>query len=152
MKKTVFIILLCAVMLLAATPLLASPPPPTGTWVNLIAGFPTTVPAGEPFFVGHGWIFDPQTTTPGHFDFQLDVDGEYQQRTRFYVQRDGALMIRFWAFEYPEGMSGTHTFTGHWIAPCAFAVDNGLYPGPCGHPNEEVEVYIADPLTVTFTP
>lgn len=150
MKKSIVVLLLSFVLLLTAAPLLADQPTPVGARVDLLGGTPDTLPAGEPFFVGQGWVFDNEAYPPGHFNFQLEVDGVLQHEDHFFVRPDDPFLIRFWVFNY-EGMSGTHTFTGHWICPCQFAVDMFGYPGPCENPNTEVEV-INNSLTVNFTP
>jgi hypothetical protein len=76
----------------------------------------TSLPAGEPFFVSHGYnivglteaeLLDPQLR------FELSVDGEPIQ---------GALDLdlvadvpgKAYVFNFRHGMTGTHTFTGCW--------------------------------------
>jgi hypothetical protein len=27
------------------------------------------------------------------------------------------VVSRVWVFNFPDGLSGTHTFTGHWVTP-----------------------------------
>jgi hypothetical protein len=82
------------------------------------------------------------------------VDGVSRREAfveRTVVSGDPDLLTRIWVFNFPEGMTGTHTFTGHWLGPCQGLVDEGFIPGPCGRPNEKVEAF-AQSLTVTFTP
>lgn len=137
----------------------ASAPEPVGDRINVSAGVPTTHTSGEPFHVRHGWGIGA-TSPPnqaGLFGFELDVDGiprapdavlrstDLAPATAF----DHPLLSRTWIFNFPAGMTGTHTFIGRWIAPCELAVEELGYPDPCRTPNERV-VAIERSLTVTF--
>ena len=64
---------------------------------------------------------------------------------------DRKLIHLSWVYNYPEGMTGVHTFTGHWLGPCKVLVDTGLYPGPCDKPMEVIEAG-THTLQVTFIP
>ena len=76
-------------------------------------------------------------------DFELEVDGvlddeDFRERI---VEKDESPPTKTltWVHNFPDGMTGTHTFIGHWFAPCQVAVDQGWYPGPCGSPAKKVE-------------
>jgi len=110
--------------------------------------------AGAPFYIQHGWIQTSEDGAIGIFDFQLKVDGFLvrEDYKSFSAQSgDPDILTRLWGFSFPSGMSGTHTFTGHWFAPCGYAVDWLGYPGPCATPNEKVETSTRT-LVVTFVP
>jgi hypothetical protein len=158
MKKILF--MLAVVLALAiALPASAAPPAPVGTQINILIGTPAAVPAGAPFHIAHGWLFDPTEPVParpiGRFGFELEIDGvsqtpDFVQRERDASTTPASNTVR-WVFNYPAGLTGTHTFTGYWLAPCQYAVDAGYIPGPCAKANE---VVVASTLshTVTFTP
>jgi hypothetical protein len=144
---------------LVAGPAAAASKEPVGPHISVFLGTPTTFPAGEPFHISHGWgigATEPPAQA-GIFGFRLDVDGiprdadfvvrstDAPPKTEF----DAPVLNRGWVFNFPDGMSGTHTFTGHWIAPCGAAVAELGYPGPCTTPNAPIEA-IARSLTVTF--
>jgi hypothetical protein len=155
MKGYIFVLLLCAALLLVAAPLAAEAPSEVGERINVLFGTPDTFPAGEPFHIWHGWDFPVEDWPPGHFDFQLEMDGVVQSEDHFFVfpilWQGSMWQLRVWLYNFPDGMTGTHTFTGHWIAPCQYAVEEYGYPGPCPNPNVEVEA-LTESLTVRFTP
>jgi len=136
----------------------AAEPVPVGDRINVFAGTPTTYPAGQPFHIRHGWSVGitahPEQT--GLWRFSLDVDGvpRAADDTDFNAEPapttgfDAPRLNRGWIFNFPAGMTGRHTFTGHWIGPCELAVESG-YPGPCNRPNEPVEA-LTRSLTVDF--
>ena len=152
MKRFVFLLFASVTLLLITSPLLAAQPAPVGERINVLFHNPEEYPADTPFHILHGWLFNVVDAQPGHFDFMLEVDGVVQKNDWFSVTMDEPQnQIRLWGFNFPEGMTGTHTFTGHWIAPCQYAVDTLIYPGPCPHKNAEV-VVLTESLTVVFTP
>lgn len=146
-------------LLLVAGPAAAGSKEPVGQRISVFLGTPTTFPAGEPFHIRHGWGIGA-TEHPeqaGIFSFRLDVDGV--PRDADFVLRsadtppkteyEAPVLNRSWVFNFPDGMSGTHTFTGHWIEPCGVAVAELAYPGPCTTPNAPVEA-ITRSVTVSF--
>jgi F5/8 type C domain len=147
------------VLVVAAAPAAAAPAEPVGDQISVLLPTPTTFAAGAPFHIQHGWGSggSEPATQAGIYGFGLDVDGA--PRAADTVVRtaaappttvyDGPLLTRQWLFDFPGGMTGTHTFTGHWIAPCGTAVAELGYPGPCATPNAPVEA-ITRSLTVTF--
>ena len=70
---------------------------------------------------------------------------------REVIGRDPTEIRYGWVFNFPEGMDpGPHTFTGHWVWPCRWLVENGHIPGPCPTPNEKTEFLTIEHI-VTFT-
>lgn len=156
MKRTTTL-LLVLVALIAAPSATADAKERTGTRINLFAGGFQVFPAGEPFHISHGWLRvlgDDQGTPPqanGRYGFSLDVDG--QDRPADYVERApredaafGWIKPNTAIHNFPEGMTGTHTFTGSWFGPCTGLLEDGFTPGPCDHPTETTSFA---PLTIT---
>jgi len=148
-------VLVGALVVAGAVP--AAAPSPVGDRIGLFSAT-TTFPAGQPFYLSHGWgvgATEPPAGA-GIYEFRLDVDGTPRAadgvlRTTAAPPQSGyelPLMNRVWLFNFPNGMSGRHTFTGHWIAPCKSALGIG-YPGPCRTPVEPVEA-LTRSLTVDF--
>jgi len=144
--------------------------PTVGERINVLAGTPTEYPAGAPFHIGHGWPIGGTEADPGEplqpkqagiYAFTLEIDGVPRQAT--YILRvaffddpaplpEAAFrLFRIWVYEFPQGMTGTHTFTGHWYSPCSQAVARFGYAGPCPNPNAPVDPEPRS-LTVKFTP
>lgn len=168
-----FALMVAAVMaLVLAAPAAATSPhnQPVGERINVLAGTPTQYPAGAPFHIGHGWPIGGTNADPGEplqpkqagiYDFWLEVDGvrhqeDYVIRVAYFDEPAGLpeadfRLFRIWTHNFPDGMTGTHTFTGHWISPCWQAVVRFGYPGPCRNPNEPTDPGPRS-LTVNFTP
>lgn len=156
MKKLSLLVtvLVLVALLVTVTPVAADARAPVGDKINLYYGGSLEFPAGAPFYIQHGWVQSSEDDAIGAFDFKLEVDGVYVKEDfkKFSaVSGDPDQLVRLWLYNSPEGMTGTHTFTGHWIAPCQFAMDWLGYPGPCATPNAKVE---SNPRTmiVTFVP
>jgi len=154
MKKLILPVLVCLVALLAATTAAAAErPQPIGDRIR-IRDAAIEFPAGAPFHIMHGWVQSSEDGAIGVFDFALEVDGALRRvdhRLFSAVSGDPDTLSRLWLYNSPAGMTGMHTFTGHWYAPCRYAVDNLGYPGPCSTPNAKVETATRT-LTVTFVP
>jgi hypothetical protein len=98
-----------------------------GAAISVFRGAPTTFAAGAPFYIQHGFGLgaNEPPTQAGIYAFRLDVDGV--PRAADFVDRstdappktvyDGPVLNRSWIFNFPDGMTGTHRFTGHWIVP-----------------------------------
>jgi hypothetical protein len=160
MKKLVIGALTVLSVLLLAAPAVGKNAEPVGARINVL-GTPTTYPAGAPFNIIHsvfsGFVLPPFTV--GKDLFALEVDGV--PRAPDFIIRD-AIPPPATGFPYPgvragflfnfqDGMTGTHTFTGHWYEACATAVALDGYADPCRTPSEQVE-FMTRSLTVTFTP
>ena len=154
-KQSLFITLFVFVALLATvTPVAADARAPVGDRINLYGGGSMEFPAGAAFNIQHGWVQSSADDAIGVFDFKLEVDGipEKEDFKMFSAESgDPDWLSRIWVYNFPNGMTGIHTFTGHWFAPCQFAVDSLGYPGPCATPNAKVETN-SQTLVVTFVP
>lgn len=134
MKKTILLILsILIVLLLAASPVLAADRVRIGEQINVLFGTPDVFPANQPFHIAHGWLNVP----PMPMGFVLEIDGEVVQHDfidKTVVNEQPLLINIAWVHNFPEGMSGTHTFTGHWLLNCYSALDGGFVdecpPGP----------------------
>ena len=160
MKKLVIGALTLLSVLLLGAPAAATNAEPVGARINVLLGTPTTYPADAPFHIIHavnsGFVLPPRGT--GKDLFALEVDGV--PRAADFIIRDATPPPAFgfpypgvrtgFLFNFPDGMTGTHTFTGHWYEPCATAVALDGYTGPCRTPAEQVE-FMTRSLTVTFT-
>lgn len=80
---------------------------------------PTTYPADTAFHIWHGFIFEQGVDRGyGRNEFQLDVDGVTTTADFTDVDvLDPRVVSRVWVFNFPEGLTGTHTFTGYWMTP-----------------------------------
>ncbi len=152
MKKAI-VILLLILMLAIAIPAAAKAKETVGEKINVLTGAPEAFTAGEPFHIAHGWGFSPPEDKPhGKYEFWLDVDGVMVEPD--FISRSGGgspLIIWLWVHNFPDGMTGTHTFTGHWLAPCKYADLEGAPPGACPTSKGQFEA-LTQSLTVTFTP
>jgi hypothetical protein len=156
MKKILISILLIFAILGITTPASAARKVPVGTRIDLRTG-PTTFTAGAPFHIAHGWITDSSLDAMGIYDFELEVDGALREEDfveRSVISGDPDLLTRIWVYNFPSGMTGAHTFTGHWYGPCQNLANTGFYTGTCTNPTARVEADTISPrtLTVTFGP
>jgi hypothetical protein len=152
MKKNILILLIIAVLVLVS-PVLAKGKVPMGDRINVLTGTPTSFSANSPFHINHGWVLSVPDDGPiGSYYFTLDVDGVMvaaDYRTRGIESTHPTNVKLLWWYNFPSGMGGTHTFTGHWYGHCQTAVDNGSYPGPCPSRDARVELKTHS-VTVTF--
>ena len=125
----------------------------TGARINLFSGGFQSFPTGEPFHIAHGWQLETgdEAFALGRYDFTVGVDGVELRPDAYektFVERPGLdpLQSRVWVYNFPKGMTGTHTFTGTWSGPCRSMVEDGFHPGPCKKPTQVVS---APPLTIT---
>jgi len=156
MKKST-LLLIVLVALLIATPAFAREHEPTGEPISLRCTNPDDsyctgtqdYAANTAFYVGHGWLDMYPRLHPGHLKFELEVDGVYVQPT--YVEfsadpdpeSDGWFLDRTYFFNFPNGMTGTHTFEGHWILPCMFVLPD------CETPNADAD-WVHSEWVITF--
>jgi hypothetical protein len=150
------VVLVLAAALIPGTALADKPGIPDPLHPERISLFgPSEVdyPESTPFHIWHGWGIAPSQSKDlgpaGLFSFYLEVDGVSLGTGApiFSTMKfEGETLInRLWRYDFPDGMTGTHTFTGHWMGPCVATA------GPCSHDNEIVEVF-SESVTVTFTP
>jgi len=144
---TITILFLLA-LLICTAPAVAAQKETIGAQISL-SDEDKTFPANAPFYIMHGWYVFPAEGPVASYGFELDVDGQ-SQGFDFFVHtgyRDWPVIGRFWVYNFPDGMTGTHTFTGRFILPCKVAEEYG--GGPCETPYEEVEWETSE-ITVTF--
>lgn len=116
--------------------------------------YDTTFPADQPFHIVHGWWNPTNITGVGLFKFSLDVDGspvseDFIERSAISGSPDELLWL--WVYNFPDGMVGTHTFTGHWSGPCQGLVDMGVIDTTCEKTNEIIESS-SRTVTIDFVP
>jgi hypothetical protein len=138
-----------AALLLAAAviPVAGAVKQPTGNRINLFAGA-QLYPASTAFHIRDGWLFTDPTTIDaiGKYTFTLDIDGtprapDFKTNETF---GDGSV-AKLWWFNFPTGMTGTHTFIGHFLGPCGSSF-------PCdGKPTNTVVEQGTVTASVTFT-
>ncbi len=133
----------------ASVALAASPREPTGTRISLFA-CDQAFPASTAFYVTHGISEQPRegSMAIGRDLFVLELDGVRVAPTyaeNFYVAPE---LMSMWVFNFPKGLTGTHAFVGHWMAPCG--ARPSLLPCDGAVPNTPVDFNVAS-ITVTFT-
>jgi hypothetical protein len=88
-----------------------------GERISLFAP-PDTFPAGTAFHLWHGFVFEDFDRGYGRYQFRLDVDGVERAADFFEMDVfDRGTISKVWVFNFPAGLTGTHTFEGHWITP-----------------------------------
>lgn len=148
MKKTTLLFVVLVALLLT-TPAVAGPNEPTGEQILLLCDGPfcsgtLEYPANTPFYIDHGWVLMPtKGDQPGQYAFQLELDGSTVDPTYVdhwtEVKGFGPVLYRSWIFNFPQGMSDSHTFVGHWIVPCGLALEYDLVD-ECENPMADYEV------------
>jgi len=79
---------------------------------------PATFAAGTAFHIWHGFVFEDFDHGYGRYEFSLDVDGVERAADFTEVSVfDRGTVSKVWVFNFPAGLTGTHTFDGHWITP-----------------------------------
>ncbi len=151
MRHTRRILMLAGFTALLATamtgPALAQDRTPTGDRIGLF-GVDQSYPADTPFYVMHGSqaVVDEDAAI-GRNDFVLEVDGTVVAATYQTREEADGLLTHLWTFNFPGGMTGVHTFTGHWYAPCGVATQFLDCEGAT--PTSPVE-YETQQISVTF--
>jgi hypothetical protein len=121
MKRTALLaaVFVAAMLTVAAVPAAANNKPTTGPRIPFAAA-PTTFAADSPFFIEQGFgclLSDTPCMTSqitGQSTFVLYLDGVLQSSTTDVDVSDGVIR-KFQLTNYPNGLAGTHTFTGVWI-------------------------------------
>ena len=122
---------------------------PVGDRISVYPGGEMEFPAETPFYIMHGFQLSSDESAYGIYDFALEVDGILQKEDfKMFWKEDGDpdVLLKLWVYNFPDGMTGTHEFTGHWFEPCQYATG---YTDPCPTPNAKVETY-TQTLIVTF--
>ena len=72
MKSKILVLFLGSLLLVGAISPAMAAEEPVGDRIDVLYEEPSTYPAGEPFFVGHGWSDAPLPHVPiGRFGFTL---------------------------------------------------------------------------------
>jgi hypothetical protein len=150
MKKITISIIVLVMLVLAVPASAARELPAVGERINIFYSGSQEFPANTPFHVRHGWVVNfSESPAIGVYDFILEVDGEPVPHGLRYIQpdRDSDTVQVLRIYNFPDGMSGVHTFTGFWYLPC-YAGDD---PESCEQPNKPVLSRTSE-VVVTFTP
>ena len=146
MKKFVYVFLIIALFI--AVPASAKSKVRVGDRI-IVHPPDKTFPQNTPFHIAHGWYWtkgDEPRIPKGTLGFNLELDGKKVNRDFVEINETAGTIV--WVNNFPEGMTGTHTFTGEWVAPCWVGVELGLIP-ECKNPNKPV-VILTDSVTVEF--
>jgi len=155
-KHPVFVsvFLIIAILIMAIPSAASARSELAGDRIGVFYDGSTEFPEGIPFHIWHGWVQTSDGDAIGIFDFALEIDGTIKGEDFKMFSADAGnpdTLWRLWAYNFTDGMYGVHTFTGHWYAPCQYAVDWLNYPGPCATPNQKVETSTRT-LVVNFVP
>jgi len=134
---------------LSAAPATAAPRnQPVGDRIDLRAG-DQEFPAGTPFHIDHGFVFEVGDNTIGLSSFVLDLDGAPLRAdfVRWSPVGDGLTVDELWYFNFPSGLTGSHEFTRHYFQAC----DNDAVSCDGQRINTPVETFTASAV-VTFSP
>lgn len=146
-----FTLIICVVLLLLmVSPVQAAAHQPTGDQIDIYESGAQEYPANTAFYILHGFeIIKPFSI--GWLAFELEVDGAIIPAT--YINNSGTTMDIYnhaWVYNFPDGMTGVHTFTGHWYIQCNVAMHPVDVP-ECSNPTAHVDLSTSE-VVVTFTP
>jgi hypothetical protein len=133
--------------LLLATPVLAREKEPTGERIDISWSGTQDYPANTPFYIAHGWGDVSPHAVPGQVLFELELDGVMVKPT--YVEQmtvvgeEGLAFYTTWVFNFAEGLTGQHTFEGHWIGPCIIALYYDLVD-ECANPMADYDWHYSE--------
>ena len=106
---------------LSAAPSIAAPKNQTvGDRLDLRDG-DQTYAASTPFHINHGFVNEVGDRALGLSDFVLDMDGVVLPAdfVQWFPARDSGLTVgKLWFYNFPAGLTGTHTFTRHYFQAC----------------------------------
>jgi hypothetical protein len=152
MKKKLFIITILALtftLVFSTSMALADIPSKTIGERLLVSSGSVTFAAGDPFHIMHGlmgWyeIGEPVENTFGLHYMTLEVDG-VEIRPDYldidwttYQDYGGRLVTKLYIFNFPEGMTGEHTFVRRYYLTCEYINEN-ITPMECRNPADLVE-------------
>jgi hypothetical protein len=145
-RSSLAIALSVGLLVILVAPVAAATKQPTGNRINLFLGN-QSYSASTAFHVKDGWLFlDPTTIDAiGKYSFTLDVDGSPRSADfRTSEESTDGSLLKVWYFNFAAGMTGTHTFTGHFWGPCGGSI-------PCnGKPFNSVVEQATISATVSF--
>jgi len=141
-KKSKLFISLVLIMFVLVPSVAASKEGRVGERISMWSASPIKFAANKPFHIAHGWVNETNITGVGLFKFSLDVDGfpvkaDFVERSA--ISGDPDVLRWTWVFNFPNGMTGTHTLIGHWTGSCQGLVDMHAITGPCNKPTEIIE-------------
>ena len=127
--KKIIITVLIALSLVVVSPVLAKKPAATGE--GLAIG-ETEFPPNTPFHIAHGFAGEPRPD--GRYKYMLEWNGEFVKFDLYEIYKDSETETWSWRwiYNFPEGLSGMHTFIHHWYGPCGEG---------CEQPNKIVEIF-----------
>jgi len=105
--------------------------------------------ASTAFHIYHGFGFevDVANNAIGRYGFTLDMDGAPRAADFFLISKEpGFQLVKLWYFNFPGGLTDSHTFVGHWWQPC----DNAALPCNGAKMHTPVEIR-TESATVTFS-
>jgi hypothetical protein len=145
MKKILIVVILLLVLVPAA-PVSAGPKAPVGD--KMLWQGDISFPANEPFHREHGWLVPLGDYPIGGFNFVLEVDGEVIKPSYKINERVRATneFKKTNVYNFPDGMTGVHIFTGYYYVPCQYFLDYS--EGTCTV-GSSVLLYTLE-MTVTF--
>ena len=138
--------LMLAMLMAGAVPAVAAAPAPTGDPLFLFAG-DQSYAADTAFFVRGGFIEERGSHAWGKWEYSLELDGAVLKPSfRINDSTPDGTIVRLWVFNFPEGMTGTHTLVGRYDAPCQ---DDTINPCNGLRANSLIEV-ASFPAEITF--
>jgi hypothetical protein len=99
----------------------------TGGQLNVFPGSatPAVSAAGEPFWVGYGFVAEPGDTIEECTRFELRVDGRAVAMQSEVRREGGAAVHRLDVAEFPAGLpAGWHELSGRWYERGRLALSN----------------------------
>lgn len=134
-------------LLVAAAPAAAAGRSPVGENLSLFPG-DQSWPASTAFHVRGGFALEGGNgqQANGKYEYRLEMDGADVAPTLRVTEQIGGSLAKRWYMEFAGGLTGVHTFVGHYYAPCG---TNEFVPCGSLRPNTPVEI-LAVPATITF--
>ena len=134
-------------MLPLVTPVLAREKEPTGSRIDISWSGTQDYPTNTPFYIAHGWTEVRPHAVPGQVGFELELDDvavkpTYVEQTTV-VDEAGPMFDMTWIFNFPDGLTGQHTFEGHWYGPCIVALYWG-YVDECANPMANYDFHYSE--------
>ncbi len=147
MKTKTVLPIIVLLALLLATPVLAREKEPTGSQIDISWSGMQDYSANTPFYIAHGWYEVRPHAVPGQVGFDLELDGVVVKPT--YVEQTTVVdeisptFDMTWVFNFPDGLTGQHTFEGHWYGPCYVALYFGLVD-ECANPMADADFHYSE--------
>lgn len=165
MKKKIIaasmLVVILAIVFTTSVALADKPPTTVGERIMIIDG-PITFPAGEPFYIMHGFqswfeINEPIGNGVALSKMILEVDGEEVEPdyvtidwTNFMPEYPFKMAMKLFTFNFPDGMTGERTFVRRYFFTCQSYENMGI-PVDCKNPAELIEEpSIMQTLIVSF--